>query len=395
MVLIKPFRGWFYDEKKVGRIADVVSPPHDVISKEERAALKRRSKHNIVRVLLPPNGDYKGAASVLKKLIADKVIIKDKKPAYYAYEQEFSIRGKKLKRLGLLALVKADPLGNDVLPHERTFPDQIRDRFELLNAAHAELCPVFGLYSGDGSLAKVLGKAKKALFEFTDDRGVINRIWPVYDTETITRHFTDKKIIIADGHHRYTAASQLAAEGHGSGYTLMYLSDISDPALKILPTHRIVESPGFDMQRFLQSASDFFEASKARDIDSLEGEILERGKHHFGVHDRNDSYLLRLKDPSVIDSLGTESRDWKNLDVSILQRLILDRLLRQSRISYAKHQEDVVRLISDGSHHVAFLLPNTGITEVVRIVEHGEVMPHKSTYFYPKPLAGVVIHIIE
>ncbi len=399
MVEIKPFRGWFYDKDMIGEITKVVAPPHDVISAEQHKKLRKKSKYNIVSVLLPADNDYKKAARILRDLISEKILIKDKTSAYYAYEQEFDNRGKKMKRVGIMALVKAGPLGKDVLPHEKTFPEKVKDRKELLCASHAELCPVFGLYKGDDDLRKTIYSGSDApLIEFIDDDGVKNRIWRVKETGKITRFFEDQKIIIADGHHRYTAASQFAKEGKGDGFTLMYLADVTDPALKILPTHRLVEHQEFDLDRFLKEASEHFHAKKANGINALESMLEDGGKHSFGLHTKKGSYLLKLKDADAASLLiKGGSDDWKKLDVSVLHRLMIDGILGAdiASISYSKSHGEVAQLIDGGVYDVAFLLPHSDVGEVVKIAENREVMPHKSTYFYPKPMAGVVIHIVE
>jgi uncharacterized protein (DUF1015 family) len=398
MATIKPFRGWFYDQHKIGDISKVVAPPHDVLSDEEYGELLKRSEHNIARILLPPDDDYKAAAESLKGLIKDGIIRQDGKPAYYAYEQELRRRGKTERRLGFVALVKAEPFGKDVLPHELTFADNVEDRFKLLKEANAELCPVFGLFRGSSRIRELLEKGRdRPLFEFTDDNGVTNRVWRVGDTDEITQVFKDKKIIIADGHHRYTAASQFAKSGRG-GFTMIYLADIEDPSVRILPTHRLVQRPGFDIYDFLKRSSDLFEVRELGGIGELESELERQGKHSFGVYTKNSSHLLKLKDARAIDELIPEgSREQKQLDVSVLNGILLKKLLKAYKepVSYSKRQDDVVRLIGDGSHDVAFLLSNMHVRDVVDIVEKGELMPQKSTYFYPKPLSGVIIHIIE
>jgi len=401
MVAIKPFKGWAFDTAKAGDITKLVAPPHDVISEEEQKRFKQLSKHNIVRIILPEGDDYSSAARALDELLSKGVIRQDSKPAYYAYEQEFKQRGKSMRRLGFLALVRAEPLGKDVLPHEKTFPDKVKDRLLLLQDSRVETSPAFGLYKGSAKITKALARGREGhLFEFKDASGVVNRVWPVYDTKEITDFFKGKKVIIADGHHRYTAASKFAASAKSEDekFTMMYLVDISDPALKILPTHRLVEDPRFDLMDFLERASEFFDVIKVRDIEELQSKLEKHGKHSFGVHTKDDSYLLRLKDAQHADRfIAGGSRDWKRLDVSVLHALVLDRLLSvpKERIYYAKHQDDVIRMINGRTHNVAFLLPHTDISEVVKIVENNELMPHKSTYFSPKPLAGLVIRFID
>jgi len=401
MVKIQPFRGWAFDTAKAGDITKLVTPPHDVISEKERKAFKKLSKHNILRIILPEGDDYSSAARALDELLSKGMIRQDSKLAYYAYEQEFKQRGKGMRRLGFLALVRAEPLGKDVLPHEQTFPDKVKDRLLLLQESRVETSPVFGLYKGNTKITKALARGREhPLFEFKDASGVVNRVWPVYDTREITDFFKGKKVIIADGHHRYTAASKFAesAKSEEEKFTMMYLVDISDPALKILPTHRLIEDPRFDIMGFIERASEFFDVIKVKDIDELQSRLEKHGKHSFGVHTKDDSYLLKLKDAQHADRLIKEgSSDWKRLDVSVLHALVLDRLLGvpKERIYYAKHQDDIIRMINDKTHHVAFLLPHTDISEVVKIVENSELMPHKSTYFSPKPLAGLVIRFID
>ncbi len=404
MVDIKPFRGWLYDESKAGDISCLVAPPHDVISDEEQDALYKRSKHNSVRLVLPKSG-HGEAREKLEEFISSGAVVRDEAPAYYIYEQESLHGGKVSNRLGFIALVKAGPLGEDVLPHEMIFPDRAEDRFNLFLEAMADTSPVFGLYEGDAELRKRLESVRKSkpLFEFRDGQGVINRMWPLRDKaalDAITKAFKGRKIIIADGHHRYTAASNLAklkGIDTDAGYVMAYLADIDDPALSVLPTHRLVKHRDFDLDAFLEKASGLFHVSRHGDIYSLEDALSESGKHAFGVHTKGNSYILKLKDPSVVETLvpGGKSRDWKNLDVSVLHHIVIDRLMpANGDITFTKHREDVIELIDSGEYHVALLLRHADVSEVAKIAKNGELMPHKSTYFYPKPLAGMVIRRI-
>jgi len=409
MVGIRPFCGWYYDVGKVGDIESVVAPPHDVISDEEREGLYAKSEHNAVRVILPKDG-YDEAKEALDNMAADGAIKQDDKESFYVYEQEFDLRGKLTKRAGLMALVEAKPFGaGDVLPHEMTFPEKVEDRLQVFWKTRANLSPVFSLYQGDEEVRRIIDetRAGEPRFEFEDSQGIVNRLWPINDSEDvkdIIQRFKEKKVTIADGHHRYTAAAKFAKldEAPDSNYVLMYLVDIDDPGLKVLPTHRLLKHK-ITLDGIIRSASELFDIMELDGIHELEEALDGNGKYSFGLHTKEKCYLLKLKDPAVIELIIADeegetkkSRDWKHLDVSVLRGVIFKKLLGLSGeldgiVTYAKHKDDVIRLIDDGTYDLAFLLRHTDVGDVVRIVENGEVMPHKSTYFWPKPLAGLVI----
>lgn len=399
MVTIKPFCGWFYDIDKMGDMRKLVSPPHDVISDEERDKLYSVSEHNIVRLLLPKGG-YSEASDFLEKISSEKIICPDEKASYYLYEQEFKNAFGIEKRAGILALVLAEPFGKNILAHEKVFPEKVEDRLNLLTVAKADTSPIFGMYADkSGSIADIVGKTKQSApkTEFIDESDTINRLWKIEETEDVTRLFGEEKIIIADGHHRYTAASELARRG-GPKYTLMYLVDINDPGLRILPTHRFIKDDSFDTKKFLSDASSKFDIRPVDDISQIEDILADSGRHTFGLHSKDGSYILTLKDKSLLDDGDPNKHPLvRNLDVSVLNDIILPKIanVAPDSVDYAKHADDVIRLIGSGLCKAAFMLRHSDIGEIIDIVECNELMPHKSTYFHPKPMAGVIIRKIE
>lgn len=401
MVEIKPFRGWFFDETKITDMNKVVAPPHDVISEIEQEGLYQKSPYNVVRLILPKGDNYSEAAKALETMLSEKIIIQDEKPAYYIYEQDFYHRGQMLRRFGFLALVRAEPLGKNVLPHEMVFSDRIEDRLNLLHALRADLSPVFGLYKDLNSEVREAlwcGRSPVPLFEFTDTGEVTHRIWPVYDHGSVAAMFQNRKIIIADGHHRYTAAANFAesAKNEEEKYVLMYLVGQDDPALIILPTHRLLSIPEFNLDDFLKKASNYFNIEEVKDVYELESVLLEADRHTFGMHTKDKSYVMELKDKGIVEKLeGTGHK--KHLEVSVLHEFVIGRILGVDvhKLEYAKKPDDVHRLIEEETHDVAFLLRQPEIDDVVKVVEDGDVMPHKSTYFYPKPLAGMIIRMMD
>jgi len=400
MVEIKPFIGWHFDEKTVKDMKLVVAPPHDVISKWEQDELYSKSPYNVVKLILPKSGSPQEAKDALNALIDDKVIVRAEKPAYYIYEQEFTYGGTTLRRFGFLALIKVEKFGNGIFPHEMVFQDRVDERYEMISKTRADLSPVFGLFKDSNSEVREAlwcSRDQSPLFDFKDSNGSVHRIWPVYDNSAIAAMFKEKKIIVADGHHRYTAASMLAERdaSEDAKYTMIYLVGMDDPALMILPTHRLVTIPEFDLTAFLKKASVYFNIQEMKDVYELESVLVEADEHTFGMHTRDKSFLLELKDKSIIAKLVGIKHKHK-LDVSVLQEFVIKRIMGAElhQVSYSKHPDEVKRLIEEETHDVAFLMRRPSVDDVSKVVDEGDIMPHKSTYFFPKPLAGVIIRLI-
>lgn len=425
MAQIKPFNGYIYDAGKVKDIASVLAPPYDVISPEAQEALYRRSEFNIVRLTLgkeePGDNDsvnkYRRARQYLDEFIKKGVLVKDKTPSIYIYDQEYKTQAGKKNRTGFVALIKLEePENNKVLPHERTFENPKKDRLKLMKSAGANLSAIFSIFDDcGGSITRILEKETQGepVFDVLCD-DVRQRLWRVIDSgiiATIEREMADKQVFIADGHHRYETAltyrNEVRAQKARSSvpqpydYVMMYLAGMDEARLTVLATHRVVKDIGNlskdNLLSLLGKYFDITEFTVLNDLMSVQGSRNE--KFTCGMYCGGDGYyLLELKDPSVVSKVvkAAKSQEWKNLDVTLAHRLILKHILKveekADNIGYLREADLAVERVRCGECKLALLLNPTRLEQVRRIASAGEKMPHKSTYFYPKLLSGIVIN---
>ena len=343
MAVVKPFRALRYDEALAGPLENLVAPPYDVISDEQRAELRARSPFNVVHLTLPDSEE--DAARELEEWTSSGVLVEEP-PAVWALEQEYvGPDGVARKRFGLVASLKVEPYGTGtVLPHERTHAGPKEDRLRLLRATRVQLEPIFLLYDGP---APVERPEREPDLEIEGAR-----LWRI-DDPTVVRHFDDKQLLIADGHHRYETAVAFSEEEGipASAQMPVVLVSTEDPGLEIFPTHRLFS-----------------------DEKHLEGEEATNGGRRPEVTEvtRTGSRVVHgpegILDVQFVDTLGHEG------------------------ISYTPDAEEAERRVHEGRAAVAYLLRPTRIADVFEYARRGEVLPQKTTYFYPKLISGLLFH---
>lgn len=416
---IRPFHGLRY-ASDAGPVADLVAPPYDVLRPEERDAYAVKNTHNIVHLTLPQSEEddrskfvkYARSASTLEAWRREGVLTKEARPAFYRYVQSFTIPGadQLFHRTALITLLKVEPYENGVvLPHEQTFPKHKEDRLRLLEATRTHLECIYGLYDDDSGLAhEVIAKAPgRPVIDVRDPDGVRHAIEVIDDSEVtcaLAGAIGPKKVWIADGHHRYeTALNFRNALGDKEGpiaedFMMMALSSMRDPGLLILPTHRILENVPLSTEDIRQRLTARFphEVVSNAQIPLRLQEAETQGQKVLGVAlPGGDGVLLHLGDPaSLLAEIDGEGSDrLKLLDVTILHRLIFERLLGFSGLdffSYTRVADEAIRAVEQGSK--ASFLMNPPTVEDMRIIAMGgEKMPQKSTYYYPKLLSGLVL----
>lgn len=424
MADIRAFRGFRYDLGQVGSLSDVVAPPYDVIDAALQQKLYDASPYNAIRVELTkdePDADkYSAAASTLKDWLSNDVLKQDTSRSLYVYEQEFTAEGTTYTRRGFLARVRLEPFGTGrIFPHEQTLSGPKADRLKLYHATNFNLSPVFGLYPDDANevftrLDPQLRKSPPLVA--TDHLGVVNRLWVVTDSATISAVIGlmgPKPVFIADGHHRYEtglkyledqqAAGLVADDEAAPTFCLMMLVSMSDPGLIILPTHRLVSGlpnlTGNQLQAALASHFDIVgsfgsDAAACWEHVEMEDSQLVLG---FGSVADNQWFAARLRDPSVMDGLAPDqSLAWRGLAVSILHKLVLEKLLGGTpTCQYVHLMKEVTDAVAAKTCQVACLVPPVGMTHVEEIAGNREKMPPKSTYFYPKLLTGMVFNSLK
>lgn len=423
MVDAKPFKAYYYNVPNTGELSKQLAPPYDVIPEEASDELYKHSMFNVVRLILGKEeaGDdsrhnrFTRARGYLKQFIDGKKLIKSKKPAIYIYSIEFEFRGKLFTRMGVVSIVKlAEFSKKQVFPHEMTFKKYTEERQSFLKACRANFWPMFGIYKGDPGVQEIIKKyvSKPPLLTATDSDGFFHRVWPVErekDISVFEKILKSKTVIIADGHHRYKTALEYSksAKGKSAKYIMMYLVDSEDPGLIILPPHRVVgKLRTCDINYVLEKLAPFFRLERFDFSAQDEGKVragfikaLESRKRSIGmlVRDTSAYFLLTLKPGLKPEKLikGKQSADWKKLNVSILHSLILSECLRaedEGNITYTKNPGEGISRILDGTADAMFFLKSPSVEELERVTRSGGILPHKATYFFPKPLSGMLVY---
>ncbi len=409
----------------------VVAPPYDVISAEEREALAARDPENVVRLILPEGeGDtrYGNAATILASMRTRGVLVRDDDPAYYRYDQTFALpQGGTITRKGFLAAVRLAPFSDRiVLPHERTLSGPKEDRLKLFRATCTNLSPGFMLYRDEKCVLDGPLDTSRTLAEFTTADGIAHRLSKVTDPEAlraIAGKVAESSLLIADGHHRYETAVRYASEIAEKNpnaprnaefrYFMTFLSNGDDPNLVVFATHRHVHSLAeFSFDTLLERTRDLFDVSLApagASARELVDELARAGKtsaSFYACAKDGRAALLSLKkdaDLSAHPVLASQVKPLRESDVAILHGAVLEHVCGITKEAQAAktnlyYPQDAARALEElraGKGDVLFLM-NPTPTRVVRdIAEAGEVMPQKSTFFFPKILTGLAIHTLD
>ncbi len=421
MALVKEFSALRFS-KGAGDIAELCCPPYDIISDAERGMYYSKNAHNIINLELPgqADADYATANEKLNKWMADGVLSQDTTPALYIYEEKFSVKGVEYAFKGFTAYVKLEEFSKGiVLPHEETLSKAKTDRFNLLNATGCSFSQIYSLYNDrTGETQRLIAELSSGApdITFTDDDGVTHSLWIAEKsekTEQICRQFDDRKLYIADGHHRYETGlnfrnylREQGVQNENSEYIMMFLVNMENDGLVVFPTHRIVRDlTKFDSAELLKKCERCFDAIEIEknNAESFLDAAYAKGDTAFVFYDGALSYGLTLKDTSVMDNLfPNKSEALRQLDVTVLHSLILEQILgidkenmaKQINLTYTRSLDDAIAA-ADSSADCCFLLNPTRVSEIADVAAAGEKMPQKSTYFYPKLITGLVINKIK
>jgi uncharacterized protein (DUF1015 family) len=441
MARIYPFRAWHYNPTVV-RLDDVVTQPYDKISPAMQQAYYQRSPYNLVRIILglPELFDAERGESVYTRAARDfrawreqGVIVQEKDPCVFAYSQRFRVPGSDAvkERRGFIALGKLQDYSQQVVfRHEQTLSKPKSDRLNLLQATRAHFGQVFMLYSDPaGSVEKILYEGRGAAdAEVTDEYDVLHRLWKVGDAAAIrllAAAMDDKKLIIADGHHRYETAlnyakeqtagsdarsehsvSQLPQPPSPESAVMMTFVNMDSDGLVILPTHRVVHSlKDFDQAKFLSAAEQFFAVDKLPSCDAGQfvSTLSSQSSTSFVAATRGGNYLLRSKPEAIAAALPEVPERQRKLDLTQLHSIVLEKLLgldaekvrEQSNIRYLRDAGEAVEQVRRGEAEIAFLTNPVTMEQLREVAFAGEVMPQKSTDFYPKLLSGLAIYALD
>ena len=427
MAVIKPFRGMRFDTEKAGELKTLCCPPYDIISEEERKEFIKQNEYNVIRLELPKEGEdvYARAGEVLDMWRSKGILIHEDKPAIYIYEMEFNAYNKRRSVKGMIARVKVEEFSKGViLPHEFTLSKAKTDRFNLMKATNCNFSQIYALYmDSEHTTLKTIDEQSDfdAQYEFTDDDNITHRLWVCTDEAVIAKlinDFADRKLYIADGHHRYETAvnyrnwcreNGISKEGDPQDYQMIYLVDMEHPGLIVFPTHRMVRDlESFDKNRVLKSCEEYFDIEKFTSVGNMNTVLTKQykeGKKAFAFYcGKGEWYLLTLKDLAVMDSVLPElSPASRQLDVSVLHSLVLEKTMgidkenmaNQINLTYTKFFEEAIMKVDKGEFQCSFILNPTRVTEIRDVAAAGEKMPQKSTYFYPKMITGMVMNDIS
>ncbi len=434
MARVRAFKGYTYARTSAD-VSHLTAPPYDVISDRERAALLAKSEHNVVALELPegsldpavPGNRYETGRKRWRAWRDSGVLVRERVPAMYLVEQRYELDGREIRRRALVAEVGLHAFEEGVvLPHERTLPKALGDRFNLTRACAANFSQVFGLYSDPAGLTDrhfaAAAEGPRTMIA-TDADGVVSEVWAITDPEAlaaIAAALEHKQIFIADGHHRYTTAlayrDERRAADRASGldpvdpaydFVMMALVNMDDPNLVVLPTHRVATAGrAFDANAIRERlAADFDLTEVPSDRAEAEKALASTDRPAFVVALRGGGspFLAALKADADIDGLIPldRSAEWKGLDVTVLQELVLDPLLdihpdrpeTLDRLAFVKDTAEALAAVEE--RDAAFILRATRLEQLRAVALAGETMPQKSTYFYPKLLSGLVLRAMD
>jgi uncharacterized protein (DUF1015 family) len=437
MAEIRPFKGTLYNQEIINNLAKVICPPYDIISPEQQDELYKKSEFNFIRIeynketLNDNSGDnrYTRAAANIESWLKKGVLKTDTEPAFYVHEHFFNWQGKKYTRHNILALIKLEEWDTKVIrPHENIIPKAKSDRMSMLNACQANTSTVLSMYSDPGKVISRIFKDlenKPAVIDIVDDNGERHIVWAVKEPVIISqiqKVIAEQPLYIADGHHRYDSALTFRREKitqskkytgkEGFNYVMMNIFDFADPGLVISATHRLLKGVSGNLMSNLKSQlKNYFDIeeipSNTPDAWEKLDILLDRRKSTdnrvklaiYGL-DAGKLLVLSLKSQKEINAFmpAGSSEVYKKLDVSILDHVILEKLIgfvKDTEIMTLEYNHDrleTIKKVQSGQFQLAFILGPVNPDSIKQIADIGDRMPRKSTYFYPKAPAGLVFY---
>ena len=423
MAEIKPFRGVRFTSR-AGEMDDLLCPPYDIINEQQRSEYLEKNPNNIVKIELPVAEEgvadrYQAAAQCLDDWMKNGILARDPKPSLYIYEEQYTIHGETKSVRGIVSLVKIEEFEKGVImPHEFTLSKPKQDRLNLIQATQSNISTIYSLYSDED--ARTTGKLELLTERKPDVEAAegkcIHRLWVVDDPIEITaicRDFEKRHLYIADGHHRYETSLKYrnmcrengAPEGAPCDYVMMLLVNMDDNQFSLFPTHRMVNHvENFDVENFLKGIEVNFCVDRHQGVSSIKptlAEYYQQGRKVTAWYVGDDTwYLLKLRSSSnaMEEIMPDCSKALKNLDISILHQLVIDRVMHSNNedcVTYTRSFTEAIAAVDEGKCKCCFILNPTRIQDIKDIVDANEKMPQKSTYFYPKPTTGLVMNVYE
>ena len=436
MAIVLPFRGIRYNTDQAGDMAQLVAPPYDVVDDEKRDSLVSRNHHNIFSLeLSKPDvsgihkvDKYTCAKKKFEGWLSQKILEQKDGPAIYPYDISFSTPSGNSCRKGFVALVRVEDWESRIVrPHERTFDRVTEDRFHLLQATEAQFSQVFILYRHSPDAARILAESeKKELYTVKDEAGNTHRLWKITDVnrlKSLHECLLETVLYIADGHHRYTTAIKYRNEmqkvygkdpSKPYNYLMVYLVDSEDPGLVVFPVHRVVTPPeALDLELIEATASQVFDVEQISRMKDLEPEqlctnliqCLDKKPQRRGIGvifgKRKTAQIWWQKATDQNRLLSHLHPALSELDVMLLEEAVIKGIFKinpQSleagkTIKFTIDAPGAVKALDEND--VLFILRPTPVNQVLDVADTGLIMPHKSTYFTPKILTGLVINSVD
>ncbi len=422
MATIKPFRAVYYNQEKVKNLSRVICPPYDIISPRKQEYYHDLDTHNFIHMDLgrdiPGDDKYLRAANYFEQWLKDSVLVADAEPALYFYSHQYWVNREKKMRLGFLALLKLDEGKASVFGHEHTRLEPKEDRLKLIRQVKANLSPIFVVFSDRKRVVNQLWnhhvQNHQPFIDIVDEDRNVHKVWRIADRKIIDRVaalMENESMFIADGHHRYEVAcayrdemrskERAGDEDRDFNYALTYFTHIDPVGLTILPIHRLVsleQRP--DIDRLAEQFGEYFHVDELKDRHKFFFMLEKAGvaEHAIGMYHNGRCWLLRLKNVKSVDKVIIDKpQEYRRLDVSILNALILGRTVKgdlreNAAVSFVPEREELIAAADADPAKIAFFLNPTKIDQIVSVALAGEKMPPKSTYFYPKPVSGLVIY---
>lgn len=430
MAEVRPLQALRYASEVIGDLAQVITPPYDVISPEGQATYYKRNPYNIIRLELGKeetgdttlNNVYTRAAAMLAEWRLQGILRQDETPGYYLYQQQFTHHGQQFTRTSLLARVRLEPWSARViLPHENTLAKAKDDRLKLYRACATNLSPIMCLYDDpQGRMRRLLSSytPETQIVDEVGERHLLHSIIDEQQIALIQDFFAQRQLYIADGHHRYETAlayqEELQEQRHGLhpddavNFTLMALIDMDDPGMLVLPTHRMLFhlSPEALAALSVEKLGAYFAVQTLDDIhtsEEIQDRLAQAGQQATALvlKTREQTLLLTLNESGRARMITSEhSEAWNGLDVAIAQKLVLEDTLglrpgdmtAGTYLRYTHDTQQALNALNDGDAQAIVFLNGTPLRQVGDVAQADDRMPQKSTYLYPKLITGLIMN---
>ena len=412
MAKVSAFKGWRYNHEIIDDLKNVIVPPYDVITPEEQNQYYDTSPHNYIRINLNNTAGeekYSSAANTLNMWVGSGVLVEESQPAIYILSQSFLVEGNLVERIGCICALTLSELGDEVLPHEQTIDKHLDDRYKLMESTSANSGQIFMIYDDEKMVLENIYKSMvdKPVIDTKLD-GIRYKIWAVKD-ENLTGQFVgalkNKKLVIADGHHRYKTALKYAKNNSipGSEKVMVTLVNSKNPGMEILPTHRLIKEKDISIEDIKEMLIKDFTYEECDGVDQLLKRMKKQAgkKCTLGLYHRlsNTGLVLDFKSwDSLARKMPGKSKELRELDTNILHSFLLKNVFDIDTnnqndlkyLSYLRGNNPPSEMLNAEDYKIACFVNPPSLNDVFNIASKGEVMPQKSTFFFPKVFSGLV-----